>query len=458
MKTLISEMKLPKEMSIIIRTAGLGKSDEEIKRDQEYLIRLWNGIRELTLKSEAPQFIYEEGNLIKRTLRDLFNKGVEEVLIEGEKAFKSAKKFMELLAPDQAKHIYEYTDEKVPLFMYYQVEKQIDLMNEPFVKLPSGGSIVIHPTEALISIDVNSGKSVKESNIEETALKTNIEAADEVARQMKLRDLGGLVVIDFIDMEESKNNIAIERKMRNAVLNDRARIQIGRISPFGLLEMSRQRLASCLMDLTYQVCPHCSGTGREMTTEAAAVMLLRNIKEDVLRNRIKEVSVKMPSEVAMYILNHNRDKLSEIEKVHEVEVHIISDDSFIVPKYEMEILNNYSKKQKSFKVASDAITGSDFMKKDNSEFINVKVSSEEIEEYNKERKDDYKNFTSNKQRNRGKRGGSNRNHNSNNNSNHNKKPYNNNYKGKKPYNPNNNRNKSYKKPQKQSLLKKLFSK
>jgi len=456
MKGLISEMNLPKEMSIIIRTAGVGKSNEDIKRDQEYLIRLWNGIRELTLKSEPPQFIYEEANLIKRALRDLFNKGVEEVLIEGEKAYKSAKKFMELLAPNQVKNIYEYTDDKVPLFMYYQVEKQIDNMNDPFVKLPSGGSIVIHPTEALVSIDVNSGKSVKESNIEETALKTNIEAADEIARQMKLRDIGGLVVIDFIDMEDNKHNIAIERKMKNAVLDDRARIQIGRISPFGLLEMSRQRLASSLMELNYHVCPHCSGTGREMTIEASSVMLLRNIKEDVLKHRIKEMNVKVPKEVCMYILNHNRDKLSDIEKIHDVKVHIISSEELIIPNYEIEVLDNYSKKQKSFKVASDAITGSDFMKKDNSEFINLEVSEDELKEYNKERKEDFKNFSSNKRHNRSHRGGSNRSRSNNNN---NKNSRNNNSKGKnnKNYKYNSRKPNNKKPAPKKGLLKRLFS-
>ena len=460
MKSLIRGMGLPKEMSIIIRTAGVGKTDEEIKRDQAYLIRLWNGIRELTLKSAPPQFIYEEANLIKRSLRDLFNKGVDEILIEGSQAFTSAKAYMELLAPDQAKNIYEYTDDKVPLLMYYQVEKQIDNMNEPFVKLPSGGSIVIHPTEALISIDVNSGKSVKENNIEETALKTNLEAADEVARQMKLRDLGGLVVIDFIDMEDGKHNIAVERKMKSAVLDDRARIQIGRISPFGLLEMSRQRLASSLMELNYRVCPHCSGTGREMTIEAASVMLLRNIKEDVLKHRIKEVNVKVPSEVSMHILNHNRDKVSEMEKIHEVVINIVSDDGLILPHYEIEILNNYSKKQKSFKVAADAITGSDFMKKDNSEYVNLKVSEEEMSEYNKERKEDYKNFTSNKRHNRGKRGGSNNRNNNNNNNNRNKNNYkgkNNNYKGKNS-NYKGNRRPSQKPVQKKGFLSKLLGK
>ncbi len=270
LKAITSELEMPKGMSVIVRTAGLNRTKPEIKRDYEYLVRMWDSVRTLTLESSAPALVYEEGNLIKRAIRDLYTKDIEEILVEGEEGYREAKDFMRMLIPSHAKNVQLYK-ERVPLFQRFQVETLLDQMFSPTVQLRSGGYVVINPTEALVSIDVNSGRATREHNIEETATKTNLEAAEEIARQLRLRDLAGLIVIDFIDMEDQRNARAVERKLKDCLKNDRARIQIGRISPFGLLEMSRQRLRPGVLEASTLVCPHCRGAGVVRSTESSAL-------------------------------------------------------------------------------------------------------------------------------------------------------------------------------------------
>src|SRR6185437_14881337 len=306
---LMSDLEVPEGMGVIVRTAGSERSKTEIKRDFEYLLRLWDEIRELTLKSTAPALIYEEGNLIKRSIRDLYTRDIDEVLVDGRDGYETAKAFMKMLMPSHTKRVRFYNDPSVPLFHRFQVEGQLDAIHSPIVQLRSGGYIVINPTEALVAIDVNSGRSTRERNIEETALKTNIEAAEEIARQLRLRDLAGLIVIDFIDMEEYRNNNAVERRLKDAMRHDRARIQVGRISPFGLLELSRQRLRPSLLEASTQPCPHCGGTGHIRSTESTALHVLRAIEEEGMRRRSAEISVAVPSSVALYILNQKRGAL-----------------------------------------------------------------------------------------------------------------------------------------------------
>ena len=280
LKELLREFDLPKGVAAIVRTAGMERTKSEIKRDFDYVFRLWEDIRELTLKSHAPCLIHEEGDLIRRAIRDLYSRDVEEILVEGEAGYQVARNFMRLIVPSHVKKVVPYRDPSVPLMQRYQVETQLDAIHSPTVQLRSGGYIVINPTEALVAIDVNSGRATKERHIEETAFKTNIEAADEVARQIRLRDLAGLVVIDFIDMEESRNIHAVERRLREAMKNDRARIQIGRISSFGLMELSRQRLRSSLLESSSTPCPHCGGTGHQRSTESSTLHVLRALEEE----------------------------------------------------------------------------------------------------------------------------------------------------------------------------------
>ncbi|MBD3660734.1 MAG: Rne/Rng family ribonuclease, partial [Arenibacter algicola] len=261
LKTILSSLDVPEGMAVILRTAGIGRTKAEIKRDFEYLIRLWNTIRDMTLQSTAPTLVHEEGDIVRRSIRDHYSRDIEEVQVEGDDAYKAAKEFMKLLIPSHARKVKQYKDTDAPLLRSYGVEGQLDAIHNPIVHLPSGGYIVINPTEALVSIDVNSGRATKERSIEETALKTNLEAATEVARQLRLRDLAGLIVIDFIDMEVNRNNSQVERRMKEALKHDRARIQVGRISPFGLLEMSRQRLRPSLIETSSEPCPYCGGGG-----------------------------------------------------------------------------------------------------------------------------------------------------------------------------------------------------
>ncbi|WP_284198625.1 Rne/Rng family ribonuclease, partial [Azospirillum oryzae] len=336
LKEILSDLDIPDGMAVILRTAGLERSKPEIKRDLEYLLRLWDDIREQTLKSSAPCLIYEEANLIKRSIRDLYSNDIDEIWVEGEAGFRTAREFMDMLMPGHSQRVQLYRDSQIPLFHRYQVETQIDAIHSPVVQLRSGGYIVINPTEALVSIDVNSGKSTRERNIEETAYKTNLEAADEVARQLRLRDLAGLIVIDFIDMEEPRNNAAVERRMKEAMKNDRARIQLGRISAFGLLELSRQRLRPSLLETNFERCPHCSGTGVVRSVESASLHVLRAIEEEGIRKRSAEITIYVPTSIALYILNQKRGELAKIEERHAFSVMVQADDTLIAPDHRLE--------------------------------------------------------------------------------------------------------------------------
>jgi ribonuclease E len=335
MKEMLAQLDVPQGMGVILRTAGLERSNIDIKRDYEYLSRLWDSIRELTMRSTAPALIYEEGDLIKRSLRDVYDTDIQQVLVEGEQGYQAASEFMRQLVPHQADKI-ELYKEPIPLFHRYQVESQFDAMHSPVVQLRSGGYVVINPTEALVAIDVNSGRATKERNIEETALRTNLEAAEEIARQVRLRDLAGLIVVDFIDMEENRHQRQVEHKVKEAMRNDRARIQIGRISAFGLLEMSRQRLRPSLLEHSTEVCPHCAGTGRIRSIESAALHALRAIEEEGVRHRASEIAVSVPPNVALYLLNQKRRTLSEIEQRYGFTVLVEADEEMHAADVEIE--------------------------------------------------------------------------------------------------------------------------
>ncbi len=332
LKSVLGELDVPEGMGCIIRTAGASRTKAEIKRDYSYLLRLWSNIRDLTLKSIAPALIYEEGSLIKRAIRDMYIGDIDEVLVEGNDGYKDAKEFMKLLMPSHAKKVKQYKD-PIPLFHRFQVESQLETMYHATVPLKSGGYLVINPTEALVSIDVNSGKSTRERNIERTAFRTNLEAAEEVARQLRLRDLAGLVVIDFIDMEESRNNRAVERKLKDALKSDRARLQVGRISSFGLLEMSRQRLRPGLLESSTVVCPVCAGAGSVRSVESSALQIMRVIEEEGIKGRALTIHLTVPLDVALYILNNKRQDLSAIEERFHIRVHISGDASMHRPHY-----------------------------------------------------------------------------------------------------------------------------
>ncbi|MGD9743423.1 MAG: Rne/Rng family ribonuclease, partial [Dongiaceae bacterium] len=338
LKSLVGDLDIPRGMAVIVRTAGSERSKAEIKRDYEYLLRLWNEIRDLTLRSTAPALIYEEANLIKRSIRDLYTKDIDDIIVEGDEGYKTAKAFMKTLTPSHAKRVQAYRDPMIPLLQRYQVEAQLDAMHNPVVQLKSGGYIVINQTEALVSIDVNSGRATRERNIEDTALKTNLEASDEIARQLRLRDMAGLVVIDFIDMEENRHNAQVERRLKEAMRFDRARIQLGRISPFGLLELSRQRLRPSLVEASTEVCRFCRGTGRTRSTESTALHVLRAIEEEGSRRRGPGITVAVPTTVALYILNQKRRRLSEIESRFGFRVYLSGDDALIAPDFRLDRL------------------------------------------------------------------------------------------------------------------------
>ena len=336
LKGVLDGFNIPKGMAVIVRTAGAERTKAEIKRDYEYLTRLWDGIRTTTIESIAPTLVHEEANLIKRSIRDLYSKDINEVLVEGESGYRTAKDFMKSMAPSHAKQVVRYDDNDIPLFFRYQVENQIDAIYNPIVQLRSGGYLVIHSTEALVAIDVNSGRATRERHIEETALKTNLEAADEVPRQLRLRDLAGLVVIDFIDMEESRNNSSVERRLKEGLRNERARIQISRISAFGLLEMSRQRLRPSLLETSSEVCAACGGSGHVRSTEATALHVMRGIEEEGMRRRAVEINVFVPSAVGLYILNHKRAALASVETRYGMLVTVSADDSLVPPEFRVE--------------------------------------------------------------------------------------------------------------------------
>ncbi|MBM2320203.1 MULTISPECIES: Rne/Rng family ribonuclease [Marivita] len=335
LKEIANEIDVPQGAGLIIRTAGAKRTKTEIKRDYEYLQRLWEQIRELTLKSIAPAKIYEEGDLIKRSIRDLYNRDIDEVLVEGERGYRIAKDFMKMIMPSHAKNVKHYADQ-MPLFARHQVESYLSGMFNPTVQLKSGGYIVIGVTEALVAIDVNSGRATKEGSIEETALKTNLEAAEEVARQLRLRDLAGLIVIDFIDMDERKNNASVEKRIKDKLKNDRARIQVGRISGFGLMEMSRQRLRPGMIEATTQPCPSCHGTGLIRSDDNMALQVLRQIEEEGVRRRSREVLVKCPVSIANFLMNQKREHVAQIETRYGLSVRIEGDVHLVSPDFSME--------------------------------------------------------------------------------------------------------------------------
>ena len=335
LKEIAGEMTVPEGAGLIIRTAGSQRTKSEIKRDYEYLQRMWEQIRELTLKSIAPAKIYEEGDLIKRSIRDLYNKDIDEVIVAGEAGYRNAKDFMKMIMPSHAKNVKFYT-EQLPLYARYQVEGYLAGMFNPTVQLPSGGYIVIGITEALVAIDVNSGRATKEGSIEQTATKTNLEAADEVARQLRLRDLAGLIVIDFIDMDERRNNIAVEKRMKDKLKTDRARIQVGRISGFGLMEMSRQRLRPGMLEATTQMCSHCHGTGLLRSDDNVALAILRALEEEGVRGRSKEVLVRAPIAIANFLMNGKREHIGDIEARYGMSVRIECDPTLVSPDFAIE--------------------------------------------------------------------------------------------------------------------------
>jgi ribonuclease E len=331
LKEVVQDLDVPEGMGIILRTAGASRTKPEIKRDFEYLIRMWEMVRDLTLKSQAPTLVYEEGSLIKRSLRDLYNKEIDEIQVAGESGYREARDFMKMLMPANVSAVKQYRDGQ-PLFSRMGVESQLDAMFSPTVQLRSGGYVVINQTEALVSIDVNSGRSTREHHIEDTALKTNLEAAEEVARQLRLRDLAGLIVIDFIDMDEKRNNRAVERKLSDCLRQDRARIQVGRISHFGLLEMSRQRIRASVLESSTDPCPHCGGTGHVRSVSSVALQLLRGLEEILMKGATHNLVVRTRTDVALYVLNHKRGHLRDLENSFKVTLSVIADPSVSGPQ------------------------------------------------------------------------------------------------------------------------------
>ena len=328
LKSVASELDVPDGMGVILRTAGASRTKVEIKRDFEYLLRLWENVRDLTLKSAAPTLVYEEGSLIKRSIRDLYNKNIDEVIVAGDEGYREAKDFMRMLMPSHAKNVQAYR-EAAPLFQRFGVEAQLDAMFSPSVSLKSGGYIVINQTEALVSIDVNSGRATREHNIEDTALKTNLEAAEEISRQLRLRDLAGLIVIDFIDMDESRNNRSVERKLKDCLKNDRARIQVGRISHFGLMEMSRQRIRTGVLESSTEVCPHCGGSGHVRSVTSVALHILRALEDQLLKSATHNLVLRTRTATALYVLNHKRGHLYALEARFGVSITVSADETIV---------------------------------------------------------------------------------------------------------------------------------
>ncbi len=353
LKSILGELEIPDGMAVIVRTAGSQRSKAEIRRDYEYLMRLWDEIRKTTLQSTAPYLIHEEANLIKRSIRDLYSRDMDDVWVQGEAGYKTAKAFMRSLMPSHAKKVQQYKDQTTPIFHHYQVEGQLEAMHSPTVQLKSGGYIVLNQTEALVAIDVNSGRATRERHIEETALKTNREAAEEVARQLRLRDLAGLVVIDFIDMEEPRHNRDVERKLKEAMRSDRARIQLGRVSPFGLLEMSRQRLRTSLFESSTESCPRCGGSGHVRSVNSSVLAILRSLEEEGLRGRNGEIRVAVSTTVALYLLNEFRDRLIEVEQRYGFKVRVEADDKLPSDDYRLDRLTTPSSP------AAEAVTDED---------------------------------------------------------------------------------------------------
>ena len=335
LRAILKTLELPKGMGLIVRTAGAKRTKTDIRRDYEYLLRMWENVRDMTLKSAAPFLIYEEGDLIKRAIRDLYGKGVSEVVVEGDAGYQDARAFMRVLTPSHVKNV-RLHDDKTPIFRRYNVEEALGGLLRPEVRLKSGGSLVIEQTEALAAIDVNSGKATREHNIESTALKTNLEATEEAARQMRLRDLSGLIVIDYIDMVENKNRRAVESRLKECLKSDRARYQVGSISEFGLLELSRQRMRTGILEGSSRVCPHCRGLGKEMLVEAAALRLLREIRAEALEARSGVLAARAPRAVAFYVLNHKRGALREVEEASGVSVRLEENGEALMDEFALE--------------------------------------------------------------------------------------------------------------------------
>ena len=398
LKSIVSEFKVPQGMGVIVRTAGAKRTKTEVKRDYDYLCRLWETIRTKTLESIAPSLIHEEGDLVKRSIRDLYNKDIKEVLVQGDDAYKTAKDFIKMLMPSHAKNVKAYKDE-IPLFLRYQVESQIEESLESVVQLKSGGYLVIHPTEALVSIDVNSGRSTKERNVERTALKTNLEAAVEVARQMRLRDLAGLVVIDFIDMDEYRNNRAVEKRMKEALSRDRARVQAGRISQFGLMEISRQRRRRSLLEGSTISCPHCEGVGRKRTIESSALRALRSLEEMAARAQTLKARLKVAPDVAAFILNHKREQLQDIQDKFGMFAVVEADPDIMSPEFS---LNDEQKRKDKAKDPLADIQKELKKEKAKSDKSRKSKSSKESEDIDENEEDDRE---PKKRRRRGRRGG-----------------------------------------------------
>ena len=324
LKEIAQELEVPEGMGVILRTAGAARTKTEVKRDFEYLLRMWETVRDVTLKSSAPTLVYEEGSLVKRSIRDLYSKDIDEVITAGDNAYREAKDFMRMLMPSHAKNVKPYHDGQ-PLFTRFGIENQLDAMFSPIVQLRSGGYIVLNQTEALVAIDVNSGRATREHHIEDTALKTNLEASEEIARQLRLRDLAGLIVIDFIDMDEKRNNRAVERRLKECLKNDRARIQVGRISHFGLMEMSRQRIRTSVLESTTDKCPHCGGSGHVRSVASVSLQLLRNVEETLLRGATHNLTIRTRSEIALYVLNHKRAHLRDLEDRFRITITVSAD-------------------------------------------------------------------------------------------------------------------------------------
>ena len=386
LKEIASGFDVPAGAGLIIRTAGSQRTKAEIKRDYEYLQRLWEQIRSLTLQSHAPAKIYEEGDLIKRSIRDLYNREIDEVLVEGERGYRTAKDFMKMIMPSHAKNVKAYND-PLPLFARFQVESFLTGMFNPVVQLKSGGYLVIGVTEALVAIDVNSGRSTKEGSIEETALKTNLEAADEVARQLRLRDLAGLIVIDFIDMEDRRNNNAVEKRMKDRLKTDRARIQVGRISGFGLMEMSRQRLRPGMMEVITAPCVHCHGTGIVRSDDSLALSILRQLEEEGVRGRHKELVVKCPVDISNYLMNAKRDHIAQIEARYGISIRVEADVTLISPDFTIEKLKTPTRPIKQAPVVQlDTIIVDEPEEEEVAEAADVQEPSEDDDDKPKKRR------------------------------------------------------------------------
>ena len=399
LKEVVQDLEVPEGMGIILRTAGANRTKTEIKRDFEYLLRLWETVREMTLSSTAPSLVYEEGSLIKRAIRDLYNKDIDDIHVAGEEGFREARDFMRMLMPSHAKSVMPYREPQ-PIFARYGVEQQLDAMFSPVVQLKSGGYIVINPTEALVSIDVNSGRATREHHIEDTALKTNLEASEEIARQLRLRDLAGLIVIDFIDMEEKRNNRSVERKLKDCLKNDRARIQIGRISHFGLLEMSRQRIRTGVLESSIEVCPHCGGTGHVRSAASVSLQLLRALEEQLLRSQTHNLVARTRTEVALYVLNQKRAHLRELEERFSVTLSVAADESvtghqpFIIEKGDLAAPAPAAPRPSTVVQPDSILPDEDFVEEDEEEIVEEAETEAEAEaeaeasEGNGERSDD----------------------------------------------------------------------